>query len=100
MSKEAQMTAAELRSAVDEQVRELMAKVSGAMNGARAGAIIADSEEIVRQAMGEFRKQVYERAVQIMADKAAKAVFSPGGSCGQRPAAAEQGGTRGGPSDG
>ena len=47
------------------------------MNKARAGAIIADSEKIVHDAMGRFRQKVYEKAVQMKADKAAKAAFSP-----------------------
>jgi len=48
-----------------------------ALSEARAGAIIADSEYGVRDAMARFRQKVYQKAVQMKADKAAKAAFSP-----------------------
>jgi CMP-N-acetylneuraminic acid synthetase len=81
MSKEAQISAAELEQSLQVEWKELMGRTAKAINEARAGAIIADSEEIVRQAMAQFRQKVYERAVQLAADKAAKAAFSP---CAQR----------------
>lgn len=77
MSKEAQVSVAQLREVLAPAIEELLAKTAKAFNEARAGAIIADSEEIVRQAMAELRQKVYERGVQLMADKAAKAAFSP-----------------------
>ena len=81
MSKEARISAVELEQSLQLEWKELMGRTAKAINEARAGAIIADSEEIVRQAMAEFRRKVYERAVQLAADKAAKAAFSP---CAQR----------------
>jgi hypothetical protein len=90
MSKEAEITAAELRAAVAGEMDALIAEVSRALSQARAGAIIADSEEPVRAAMARFRQQVYERGVQVLADKAAKAAFSPSAQPGQRAAGAEQ----------
>jgi hypothetical protein len=78
MSKEARISAAELEQSLQLEWQELLARTARALNEARAGAIIADSEEIVRQAMAEFRQKVYERGVQLLADKAAKAAFSPG----------------------
>jgi hypothetical protein len=77
MSKEAQITAEELRQSVAADMEQLLREVARAMNEARAGAIIADSEDPVRQAMALFRQRVYERAVQLGADKAAQAVFFP-----------------------
>jgi hypothetical protein len=77
MSKEAQISSEELKESLQGEWEELMARTAKAINQARAGAIIADSEEIVREAMAEFRQKVYERAVQLAADKAAKAAFSP-----------------------
>ena len=71
-------------------MEELLAKTAQAINEARAGAIIADSEEIVRQAMAQFRQRVYERAVQLAADKAVKAAFSPSGRSGKRAAGSQQ----------
>lgn len=61
MSKEAQISVEELRQSVAGDMEELLAKTAQAINEARAGAIIADSEEIVRQAMAQFRQRVYER---------------------------------------
>ena len=90
MSKEAQISVEELRQSVAADVEELLAKTAGAINEARAGAIIRDSEEIVRQAMAEFRQKVYERAVQLAADKAAKAAFPPSGESGKRAAGSQQ----------
>ena len=77
MSKEVRISAAELEQSLGPDWQELLARTAKALNEARAGAIIADSEEIVRQAMAEFRQKVFERGVQLMADKAAKAAFSP-----------------------
>ena len=94
MSKEAQISVEELRQSVAGDMEELLAKTAKAINEARAGAIIRDSEEIVRQAMAEFRQKVYERAVQLAADKAAKAAFSPCGPSDGGPSSAEQGSPR------
>jgi len=77
MSKEPQISTAELERDLGPHWQELLAKMVKAFNEARAGAIISDSEEIVRQAMAEFRQKAYEHGVQLMADKAAKAAFSP-----------------------
>ena len=90
MSTEARISAEELRQCVAADMEQLLAKVAQSINEARAGAIIADSEEIVRQAMAEFRQQVYERAVQLAADKAAKAAFSPSGESADGPKGPEQ----------
>jgi hypothetical protein len=84
MSKEAQITAEEVRQSVAAETERLWAEVARSINEARAGAIIADSEEIVRQAMAQFRRTVYERAVQLAADKAATAAFSPSGQRAER----------------
>ena len=77
MSTEAKITAQELEESLQAEWKELLDRTAKAISEARAGAIIADSEEIVRQAMAEFRQKVYERAVQLAADKAAKAAFPP-----------------------
>jgi|WetSurMetagenome_2_1015567.scaffolds.fasta_scaffold1528337_1 hypothetical protein len=91
MSKEAQITPKELEQSLQSEWQELLDRTAKAINEARAGAIIADSEEIVRRAMAEFRQKVYERAVQLAADKAAKAAFSPSGQPQDRPASPQQG---------
>jgi hypothetical protein len=95
MSTEAKITAEELRQSVASDMEQLLEEVSRAISEARAGAIIADSEEPVRTAMALFRQKVYERAVQLAADKAAKAAFSPSAQRPDGPAGPQQGAARG-----
>ena len=75
--KEVRLEPAELKAAMAGDFEELVRQTAEALNKARDGAIIADSEMIVRDAMARFRQKVYEKAVQMKADKAAKAAFSP-----------------------
>jgi len=75
--KEVRIEAEELRQAVAGDFEKMLKDTADALNKARDGAIIADSEWIVREAMARFRQKVYEKAVQLKADKAAKAAFSP-----------------------
>jgi hypothetical protein len=91
MSKEARISVSELKEALSGDVQRLLEETARAISEARAGAIIADSEEPVRAAAALFRQKLYERAVQLATDKAAKAAFSPGGACGGRASASQQG---------
>jgi hypothetical protein len=75
--KEVRIEPAELEQAMQEEFKQLARETADALNKARDGAIIADSECVVRDAMARFRQKVYEKAVQLKADKAAKAAFSP-----------------------
>ena len=75
--KEVRIEPEELRRAVANDFESMLKETSDALNNARDGAIIADSEWIVRDALARFRQKVYEKAVQMKADKAAKAAFSP-----------------------
>ena len=75
--REVRIEPAELEQAMRGEFRELVKETAEALNKARDGAIIADSEKIVHEAMARFRQKVYEKAVQMKADKAAKAAFSP-----------------------
>jgi len=75
--KEVRIEPAELRQAVACDFERMLEETADALNKARDGAIIADSEHVVRDAMARFRQKVYEKAVQMKADKAAKAAFSP-----------------------
>lgn len=80
------------------QVERLMRDVAAAVNVAREGRVINDSEEQVRDLLGEFRREVYQTALQMRVD-AAEAAFSPGGPAdspaqagqGQRPARSADG---------
>ncbi len=97
--REVRFEAAELRQAMQAEFEQLLAETAQALNQARDGAIIADSERIVHEAMARFRQKVYEKAVQMKADKAAKAAFSPSAQCPGN-GAARQGRPRRKPSDG
>jgi hypothetical protein len=90
MSKEARITADELKQALAGDMQRLLEETARSISEARAGAIIPDSEEPVRAAVALFRQKLYERAVQLAADKAAKAAFSPGGPSDDGSASAEQ----------
>jgi hypothetical protein len=75
--KEVQVTLDELRQVMQADMDRLLQEVGDAMNQARDGAIIADSERPVQQAVARFRQLLYQKAAQLKADKAAKAAFSP-----------------------
>ena len=96
--KDVRIEAEELKRAMAQEIEQLAEETAEALNKARDGAIIADSEKIVHDAMARFREKVYEKAVQMKADKAAKAAFSP---CAQRgrKGTPEQGGAGRPPSD-
>jgi hypothetical protein len=67
---------------------QVMREVAAAVNAAPSGRVIRDSEEAVRDLLGRFRTQAYEKALQMRID-ATEASFSPGGRGGS--AGAEQG---------
>jgi hypothetical protein len=69
------------------RVDEIAEKVIDAVNVAKPGRLIADSEEQVREIMGELRRAVFETAVQQKVD-AAEAAFSPSGESNDRPSSA------------
>ncbi len=64
-----------LRS-VREETERMLCQVIGAVNQAPDGAWINASETQVRDVLGEFRRKVYERALQ-MKTEAAEGAFSP-----------------------
>lgn len=53
----------------------LVAEVAEAMNAARDGSIIADTEELVRQANAVFRERMYAKAIRLLQDQ--QEAFSP-----------------------
>jgi len=69
--KEVRIEPAELKQAMAVDIEQLVKETAEALNKARDGAIIADSEQIVHDAMARFRVK----------DKEKKAAFSP---CAQR----------------
>ena len=70
------LTASQLKKAMRGEVDTLIEDVVKAVNQAQPGRIIADSEELVRQASALFRQRLYERALQLR-QQHSEAAFSP-----------------------
>lgn len=71
------VNAEELKRAMAEDFDRLAEEVAEAMNAARDGRIIADSEEPVRDANAVFRQHMYEKAIGLLQQK--QEAFSPSG---------------------
>ncbi len=69
------ITADEIEAALAGDIRRLAEEMAEALNSAKAGRIIADSEEPVRDAHGEFRQKAYEKIVSLLQQK--QEAFSP-----------------------
>lgn len=67
----------QLAERMREEFERLMTQVTQAVNDAPEGRVIVDSEEKVRDLLGEFRRSTYQNALQLRVD-AAEAAFSPG----------------------
>jgi hypothetical protein len=84
------------RNAYREKMREAfeqaMDQVAEALDNARCGRLIRDSEEKARDVLEEFRRVAYETATQMKID-AAEAAFSPSEEPGDTKADAQQGPT-------
>lgn len=63
------ITAAELQLAMDQEITEMVQEVVEAMNNAKPGSIIADSEEPVRDANAKFKQQIYQKALDLLQKK-------------------------------
>ncbi len=87
------ISAAQVQQAMAEDVKRLAEEVAQAMNAARDGSVIADTEELVRQANAVFREQMYSKAIRLLQDQ--QEAFSPSAR-----RAAEQGPPGGDASDG
>ena len=61
-----------------KETDRMLTQVMGAVNDAPDGAWINGSEMQVRDLLGEYRRRVFESALQMRVDAAAGA-FSPGG---------------------
>lgn len=70
-----QVSAEELKQALAADFDQLAQKVAAAMNAAQAGRIIADTEEVVRDAHAQFREQTYAQAIGLLQTK--QEAFSP-----------------------
>lgn len=63
------ITAKELKEAWSSDIDRLANQVAEALNRARPGRIIAESEEPVRDANAEFRQRIYEQGISLLQDK-------------------------------
>ena len=79
------ITAEELQAEWQADMRVLAEQIADAINQAKAGRIIADSEEPVRDALAGFRQKAYQHALDLLQNKALQEDFSPS----QDPAAPE-----------
>ena len=70
------ISAEKLKELLEKEFEQCIADVTQAVNDGRAGSVIDDSEEPVREATARFRQQVFEKAIQMKVN-AAQAAFSP-----------------------
>ena len=70
------ITAQQLKEVLGGDLDELIAQVVEAVNAARPGKIIAESEEPVRDASATFRQALYEKALEIR-QRQSESAFSP-----------------------
>lgn len=71
------ITPDELKAALQKDMDLLVSQVAEAINSAQPGRIIADSEELVRDANAEFRQRLYQKAIDLLQGKAEQEDFSP-----------------------
>ena len=86
------INAEELKQVMAADFERLAQEVAEAMNAARDGNVIADTEELVRNANAAFRQQMYAKAIGLLQSK--QEAFSPSAH-----RAAEQGAPADHPSD-
>jgi len=60
------VTAEQILTEIDIDLERMAQKVADAINTAEAGAIIDQSEEPVRDAMAELRRQTYQKAIDLL----------------------------------
>jgi hypothetical protein len=70
------ITAQQLKAALGGDLDELISEVVEAINKARPGKIIPESEEPVRDASAKFRQALYEKALELR-QRQSESAFSP-----------------------
>lgn len=83
----------QLKQVMAADFERLVEQVAAAMNAAKDGHIIADTEELVRDANAVFREQMYTQAIRLLQSQ--QEAFSP-----SAPRTSEQGQATDHPSDG
>jgi hypothetical protein len=71
------ITPEELKAAWEKDLDAMAERVAAAINSARPGHIIDESEEPVRDANAEFRERAYQKAVDLLQNKQLQEDFSP-----------------------
>jgi len=89
---------AQLRSESAKDFEGLVEQVAQRVLQAKAGRVIVDSEERVRDAVAEFRQRVYQRALELRM-QTERSAFSPSGGSAGRTGVAEQRASEGDVSD-
>jgi len=84
---DSRITKKQLKEALAIDMDRLVDDVVEAMNNAKPGSIIDDSEEPVRDAAGRFRRIVFEKALELRSQSEA---FSPSGQPGQSDVSLEE----------
>jgi len=77
---DSRITKGQLKKVLATDIDRLVDDVVEAMNNAKPGSVIDDSEEPVRDAAGRFRRIVFEKAIELRSQSEA---FSPSGRPGQ-----------------
>lgn len=78
------ITPEQLDVVLEKEYQELKKRICDAMNAAKAGRIVADTEEPVRDAHAVFREQAYQKALDLLAKQSAQEAFSPSAQPGRR----------------
>ena len=64
-----QVSVEELRQTMAADFDQLAQEVAAASNAAKEGRIIADTEEVVRDAHAQFRERMYAQAIRLLQSK-------------------------------
>jgi len=78
------ITGEELMAELQWDIKALADKVADAINGAKLGHIIDDSEEPVRDAHAVFRQQAYQKAIDLLSKRLTQEDFSPSARRGRK----------------
>lgn len=81
------ITKKQLKQTLSVDIERLLDDVVEAMNTAKPGSIIDDSEEPVRDAAGQFRRMLFEKALELRSQSEA---FSPSGQPGKSDSSLEE----------
>ena len=67
----------ELAAVVREDFEQTLRKIVQSVNNAAAGELISGSEELVREAVGELRTSLFQKALQLRVDAIEKQLPTP-----------------------